>query len=103
MTTRKCNQCKHFKRHYSPSLHTYVTTCKAPKPVKIGCVGSYERREEMTINFTYEEAELLSQCLSAYFYNIEGTPETVVSCAKKLQKAVEESTNESRTTKNSNT
>ena len=39
--------------------------------------------------FTLEELELLDQCLSKHFYSISGTPNTVVSCAEKIQKLKE--------------
>ena len=39
--------------------------------------------------FTLEELELLDQCLSKHFYSISGMPNTVVSCAEKIQKLKE--------------
>jgi hypothetical protein len=42
------------------------------------------------MNFTYEELELLERCLSKYFYEIEGTPEIVISCYNKIQMKKEE-------------
>lgn len=41
-------------------------------------------------DFTYEELELLERCLSKYFYDVEGTPEIVVSCYNKIQKKKKE-------------
>ncbi len=47
----------------------------------------FDKQEEPTVNalpLTKEEAELLAQCLSNYFYQIGGVPGIVLSCASKL-------------------
>lgn len=57
-----------------------------PKAIEM-VKGSSNYKPQKNIYLTNEEIELLEQCLSKYFYDIDGTPDMVISCAEKLREA----------------
>ena len=42
----RCKDCTFYKNKYSPVFHTFIMTCTAPKPIKIGCVGTYKKEDK---------------------------------------------------------
>lgn len=56
----KCNSCTFYRNKYSPVFHTFIMTCTASKPIKIGCVETY-KKEDIYVNDDTRDSKKLQR------------------------------------------